>query len=108
MPIVSFGPGMGVIVGVPVGEGVIVEVGVLVGVLVAVKVLVGVYVAVGVLVGVEVGLVIVMVYCMPPQNPLASWAVTVKVNVPAVVGVPDKAPPVLNVIPGGKLPLLTA
>ena len=37
--------------------------------------------------------------------PLA--AVTVNVNVPAVVGVPDKTPPALNVSPAGNAPELT-
>ena len=37
--------------------------------------------------------------------PLA--AVTVNVNVPAVVGVPDKTPPALNVSPVGNAPELT-
>jgi hypothetical protein len=39
---------------------------------------------------------------------LLSVAVTVKVKLPAVVGVPDKTPPLDRDRPGGREPLVTA
>ena len=44
--------------------------------------------------------------------PMAVWpaesvTVTVKLNVPAVVGLPEIVPEVLNASPGGRLPVVT-
>ena len=44
-------------------------------------------------------------YPCDPVQPAASVACTVKVKVPAVVGVPVSAPPVASVNPGGSVPV---
>ena len=49
-------------------------------------------------------IVIVIVYACNPVQPLASVAVTVKVNVPAVVGVPEIMPLLVSDIPGASSP----
>jgi len=43
-----------------------------------------------------------------PVHPLASVAVTVKLNVPVTVGVPERTPAVVRVIPAGSAPAVTA
>jgi len=54
------------------------------------------------------GALIVTVYCPLPVKPCASVAVTVKVNVPTVVGVPESVPLLASVSPGGGVPAVTA
>ena len=43
-----------------------------------------------------------------PVQPSASVPVTVTVELPAVVGVPERTPAELNVKPNGKVPVVTA
>lgn len=51
-----------------------------------------------------VGAETVKVYAMLPVNDNESVAVTVKLKVPASVGVPDRVPPPDRVIPAGNAP----
>lgn len=54
-----------------------------------------------------VGQLIVMVYSRSPVQELASVAVTLNVNDPAVVGEPEIAPAAERVSPSGRLPLVS-
>jgi hypothetical protein len=54
------------------------------------------------------GQAIVIEYVREPVQLLPSVAVTVKLNVPVTVGVPDTTPPVDSVMPAGKAPAVTA
>ena len=49
----------------------------------------------------------VIVYDRVPLQPLLAVALTVKVKLPAAVGVPERTPAVERVSPPGKLPLET-
>jgi hypothetical protein len=50
----------------------------------------------------------ITVYDRVPVHPVLSVAVTVKLNVPAAVGVPVKPPPLAKFNPLGKLPVVLA
>ena len=51
---------------------------------------------------------IIIVYARLPEHPLASVAVTVKVKLPPVVGVPEITPEDESVSPVGSVPVVTA
>ena len=55
-----------------------------------------------------VGQATVSEYARVPAQPLASVAVTVKLNAPVTVGVPKSVPPAVSVKPFGKAPVVTA
>ncbi len=57
--------------------------------------------------GGQAGSLITLVYACNPVQPLASVAVTVKVNVPATLGVPDMSPLLESDIPGASSPAVT-
>ncbi len=57
---------------------------------------------------VRVGTATTTVYAWAPLWPNASVAVTVKLNVPDTVGVPDSAPAADSAVPVGRLPAVTA
>ncbi len=52
------------------------------------------------------GQLIVMLYAREPVQPL-EVAVTVKLNVPVEVGVPERTPPDERVTPAGNVPVVT-
>ncbi|CAJ0822896.1 hypothetical protein LMG18101_05256 [Ralstonia flaminis] len=59
-------------------------------------------------VSVSVGAFSVIEYAWLPEKPLLSVALSVKLNVPPAVGVPDSVPVELSVKPTGRAPAVTA